>query len=211
MPIGALFQAIVAALPGAAVLLAVGILFGAVVAPPSWSSQASVWPVRQAADWPREGSTVEYGLRSSFIAPDGSYQVDTSARLTLAFDGAAWNGTCSGETVEVVDGVTLQSNWSSPSGGRPAFGPVDARRGEIATVALLDDAGIAQGCWHRGEDVVVVGAGRRMVGEELEESSAYQDVAITWDRKTGLVQDWSRAVRSGASSGHLMAIDSSSR
>lgn len=164
-------------------------------------------PALHTAPWPREGSSVEYELRSSFTAPDGSYHVESTSRLALVYDGTAWNGTCAGETLEVVDGVPLLSTWSSPSGGRPASAPTGARRGETVVVTLLDDPGVAQGCWQRSEDVAVVAGGRRAAGEELEETSAYQDVTVTWDRKTGLVQDWSRQVRSGSTAGRLVASD----
>jgi hypothetical protein len=185
----------------------------AVLVLPSWSSlPASIPPGRQAEAWPREGSTVEYHLRTSFAAPDGSYRQETTARLALAFDGAAWKGICSGETLEVLDGEATRSAWSVDSGGQPASAPRGAHPRQQVVVALLDDGDIAEGCRQRGETVQVVRRhGDELLGQELPESSGYQEVAVSWDVDTGLVHGWSRLVSGGSVTGQLVATDAPDR
>lgn len=161
---------------------------------------------------PHEGSTIEYELASSFTAPDGSYRHETTSRLRLVFDGSTWSGTCAGATTETFDGVTTTSTWSVSSGGRPAMAPTDARRGSTVTVPLLDGADISEGCRQRGDEVHVLGHKRQVTtAEELPDTSPYQDVSVSWDRGTGLVLDWTRAVRDGSSSGRLVATDAFGR
>lgn len=175
--------------------------------PPSGSQQAAVWGERGRQAWPHEGSTVDYELATSFSTPDGSYHQQSVARLVLAFDGEAWNGTCSGETTEVLDGVATRSSWSVASGGQPASAPADPRTGNEVLVSLLEDAGIADGCRQRSEVVQVVGQHDTLRGEEPADTAAYQDIAVTWDRSTGLVLEWSRVVHGGSATGRLVATD----
>ncbi|HUR25892.1 MAG TPA: hypothetical protein VM327_07770 [Candidatus Thermoplasmatota archaeon] len=160
---------------------------------------------QRPAAWPRNGSTVEYDLASSFTAPDGSYHQETASRLRLVFDGTAWSGTCTGTARETVDGTTTRSSWSASSGGEPARAPRDARRGSTVTVPLFEGVDIAEGCRQRAETVHVVGHKRQVTtGVEPAGTSPYQDVSIAWDRGTGLVLDWSKAFRDGSSSGRLV-------
>ena len=193
----------------AAILLPVVMGIALVLVPPSWSSQqASVWPQQEAAAWPREGSRVEYELQTAFSAPDGSYQQETTATLALVYDGAAWSGSCSWTTTEVVDGVAVPAEGSSPSQGKPAAAPTDARSGETVVVDLLGDLGIAEACRQRGETVLVLGEeSGSLKAQEMPETSAYQEVSVTWDQETGLVLDWSRLVHGGSAVGRLVASD----
>jgi hypothetical protein len=193
----------------AALMLAVLFTAGALYGPPSWTSQpASVVAGRATEAWPREGSMVAYELRSSFAAPDGSYRNEVMARLALSYDGESWSGACTGESREVVDGVASTSDWASPSGGRPAVAPADARPGDTVVLALLDDPGVAEACRHRGETVQVLGdRDGALSAEELPETSGYQEVAATWDRRTGLVLEWTRSTSGGSVTGRLVATD----
>jgi hypothetical protein len=197
----------------AAILVPLLVGFGVVLVPPSWSSQqASVWPHQPASSWPQEGSTVEYDLHSSFTTPDAAYHQETTARLALVYDGAAWSGSCEGQTTEVIDGTATTSDWSSPSGGKPAVAPTDAQRGDLVIVALLDDPAIADGCRLRAETVEVVARQNDVTkGEEPAETSPYLDLSITWDGDSGLVRDWSRVVHGGSSTGRLVTTDASDR
>jgi hypothetical protein len=202
-----LFRLIAALLRLAGGLLLVGAV-AVVLGPPAWSSQqASVWPRPDGPTWPQAGSTVEYELWSSFVVPDGSYRQETTASLRLEYDGSAWTGLCAGTRTETIDGVVTASEWSVPSAGLPALAPVDAKRGDTVEVALLDGAGVAEGCRQRGETVQVVRPGREVLAQELPEAGAYQDVSMRWDRGTGLVLDWSRAGHGGAVGGRLVASD----
>lgn len=195
----------IVALPRAVRLVVLPLALGVLLLSPSWSAQ-------RPPSWPHEGSMVEYELRSSFMAPDGSYRQETSSRLRLVFDGSAWSGTCAGTTSETLDGFSTQSTWSVPSGGRPAVAPTDARRGSTVTVPLLDGVDIAEGCRQRGEAVQVVGHKRQVTtGVEPANTSPYQDVSVSWDRGTGLVLDWSKAFRNGSSSGRLVETDATVR
>ena len=211
MAVGRLSTTIAAVLRAATVLLLVAV--AALLVLPSWSSQpASGPPGRQPPAWPQEGSTVEYELRTTFVAPDASYRQETTARLALAFDGAAWKGTCSGETLEVLDGEATRSAWSVDSGGQPASAPRGAHPRQQVVVSLLDDDGIADGCRQRGETVQVVRRhGDELLGQELPETSGYQEVSVSWDVDSGLVQEWSRLVRGGSVHGRLVATDAPDR
>jgi hypothetical protein len=211
LAVGGPFTTIAAVRRAASVLLLAAV--AAVLVLPSWSSlPAAIPPGRQAEAWPRDGSTVEYDLRTSFSAPDGSYRQETTARLLLAFDGTGWAGTCSGETLEVVDGAATRSRWSVDSGGQPASAPRGAHPRQQVVVALLDDGGIAEGCRQRGETVQVVRRhGDTLLGEELPETSGYQAVSVSWDVGTGLVEEWSRLVQGGSAAGRLVATDAPGR
>lgn len=158
--------------------------------------------------WPRQGSTVEYELRTSFTAPDGSYHREATATLALAYDGTLWSGSCVGSETEVVDGVATSEEFATPSLGTPPVGPTDAKPGETVALALLDDPQVAEACRQRGETVEVVRLrGGSILAEEMPETSDYQDVAATWDRETGLVLEWTRAVRTGSVTGRLVHSD----
>jgi hypothetical protein len=177
--------------------------------------QASVGAGWAGTAPPQAGSTVDYELRTSFTTPDGSYRRETTARLSLTYEAGRWSGTCSGEAREAVDGVVDLSTWSAPSEGPPAFAPAGAQAGETVTVELLDGEGIADGCRAAAETVVVEATdgqdGKAVTGSELEETAAYQDVSITWDRDTGLVSEWTRLVRGGSASGRLVGSDAAGR
>lgn len=181
------------------------------------------WPAQQAAPWPREGSTVEYELRSSFTVPDGSYHEETTARLRLAFDGARWTGTCSGQAREVLDGSPTTSTWSMASGGQPILAPAGMRRAATVPATLTQGADVAEALRQMGTDLLVVGPGRHATAmeddrgrtlrrnawtaEELPETSAYQDLAAAWDRETGLLLDWTRVGSMSTSGVRLVASD----
>jgi hypothetical protein len=214
MAVCARCQPIVAAFLRVAVLLPLLAAFAVVLVPPSWSPQQASVLASQATppSWPGEGSRVGYEIFASFTAPDGSYHQETTASLTLAYDGASWSGSCIGETTEVVDGLATTSRWSLPSGGGPALAPTDAEQGETVLVALLDDAAVAEGCRQRAETVTVVGRDDGAItAAELPDTSPYQDIALSWDRETGLVLEWSRVLHGGATSGRLVESDAFDR
>lgn len=154
---------------------------------------------------PTEGSSVQYTLRSSGGAPDGSFRVVTESTLLLRFVDGAWTGKCSGTTTTDSYGTVTSESFARDSPLPPPRMPGRLHRGETVDPALLDAA--SEGCRHDLGELVVAGrandGAKSMLATESAEASAYQDAALSWDAKTGLVRSWSFAGRSGGFEGRL--------
>lgn len=157
------------------------------------------------AGWPQEGSTLTYDLRAAGGAPDGSFLQATASRLVLRLADGAWTGSCTGTTTTQTDGDATTQGFERPSPLAPPSMPTRVHQGDMVDPDLTSAA--APGCRHDvGPVVVAKGAkGGSLHAAEDDAASAYQDVQVAWDKRSGLVQAWSFAGRSGGFEGRLVA------
>ena len=181
-----------------AVALAVLLAAAAVAVVPSQAAPPSSGPV--------EGSSVTYLLRSSGGAPDGSFRVVTESTLLLRFIDGAWTGTCTGTSTTDAYGEVSSESFARDSPLAPPRMPMRVHRGDVVDPVLLSSA--AEGCRHDLGELVVAGRAkdeaRTLTATEASQASVYQDAALSWDAKTGLVRSWSFAGRSGGFEGVLL-------
>lgn len=185
-----------------AVALALVLVALAVAVMPSQATPAS--------SGPSGGTSIEYALRSSGGAPDGSFRVVTESTLVLRFVDGAWTGTCTGvRTTDAYGSVTPES-FTQASPMAPARMPGRLHRGETVDPVLLSAA--SEGCRHDLGELVVAGRAsdgtKSMLATESAQANAYQDAALSWDAKTGLVRSWSFAGHGGGFEGVLVSASS---
>lgn len=157
------------------------------------------------ASWPVEGSSVEYALRSSASAPDGSYSQVTTATLRLTYSAGAWHGTCSGATTTSTD-VSTTETFEVATPAPPPMMPTRTHRGDAVDPALT--AAQPVGCRQDEGTLVVDGHGdpgkaKTILAQEAVDASPYLDAAMAWDGRTGLVLSWSHAASGGGFEGRL--------